>query len=194
MDTTTNSKIQYNGIILLTAYLQRIYVEETIYVRIEQTNTSRLELTKTLLDDTYMIQGMFEQTKALTEGQTKKLASITQHMQQLMRGYFKESAPSTTDKIAIVGSSLYGEQTMNNGILRLGELFDEEINKDFHMRKKLYEDRIKVIDGIVHMFTNKKEIEENLLKPIDKWYADICNQQQYILSDTMKIGEMIGFE
>lgn len=192
MTTKIDASIQYNGIMLLTSYLQRLYVSESIYIKLNGTAETRFEQTKQLLDDTSIIRAMFEQTKQLTPEQQQKLKSISAHTKQLMEGYFKAGSHSLNDKIAIVGSSLYGEQAMNSGIIRLGQLFGQDINKDYTMREKMYEDRTKVIDVIVHTLARKEPLDEQMLTPINKWYEGILKQQQAILEDMRKIEEMIG--
>lgn len=63
---TNNATAQYNGIILLTGYLQRLFVAETIYRRTnEPYHPERFEQIKSLMDETYSIIPIFEQTKSL---------------------------------------------------------------------------------------------------------------------------------
>ena len=192
--TTMDAKTQYNGIILLTSYLQRIFVAETIYRKCSQHHSAaRFELSQALLDEVHTIVPVFEETKNLTDAQIQQLQVITNRTIDLMQGYFKLMPQNFNDKLAVVGSSLYGEQLMNSGILRLGELFGIDINKDFHMRVKFYEDRTKVIDVIVHQISDGGHPDESIVKPIETWYNDIISQKDHILNDMDQITQMIGF-
>ncbi|SOC06337.1 hypothetical protein SAMN05880501_104250 [Ureibacillus xyleni] len=191
---TNNATKQYNGIILLTGYLQRLFVAETIYERIgEHYDPERMAIIHNLLDETYKVLPVFEQTHTLTETQKVQLQVITEQVEQLMQSYFKPMAVSFNYKLAIVGSSLYAEQKVNAGIIRLGEVFKVEVNRDFHQRVKFYEQRTKMIDYLVGMLHQKKEIEEQFMKPVDPWFDDVMRNKDYILSDMKQIGELIEF-
>lgn len=192
--TTMDAKTQYNGIILLTSYLQRIFVAETIYRKCSQHHSaSRFELSQALLDEVHTIIPVFEETKSLDEAQIEQLQVMTNKTIDLMHGYFMLMPQNFIDKLALVGSSLYGEQLMNSGILRLGELFGIDMNKDFHMRVKFYEDRTKVIDVIVQQISDGKHLDEAVVKPIETWYNDILRQKVHVLNDIDQIAQMIGF-
>lgn len=192
--TTMDAKTQYNGIILLTSYLQRIFVAETIYRKCSQHHSaSRFELSQALLDEVHTIIPVFEETKSLDEAQIEQLQVMTNKTIDLMHGYFMLMPQNFIDKLTLVGSSLYGEQLMNSGILRLGELFDIDMNKDFHMRVKFYEDRTKVIDVIVQQISDGKQLDEAIVKPIETWYSDILHQKEHVLKDMDQIAQMIGF-
>ena len=192
--TTMDAKTQYNGIILLTSYLQRIIVAETIYRKCSQHHSaSRFELSQALLDEVHTIIPVFEETKSLDEAQIEQLQVMTNKTIDLMHSYFKLMPQNFIDKLALVGSSLYGEQLMNSGILRLGELFGIDMNKDFHMRVKFYEDRTKVIDVIVQQISDGKQLDEAIVKPIETWYNDILHQKEHVLKDMDQIAQMIGF-
>lgn len=196
--TNNDPKIQFNGMILLNSYLQRVFVAETIYHRLSKNeaydyNAARYEEAKKLMDETHNLLPVFEETKELTMAQKQQLQLITEKAQSLMQDYFKQMPLSFQDKLALVGSTLYGEQMMNNGILRLGEVFNIEVNKDFQMRTKFYEDRIKMIDFIVNSLYQNKSVEEDLLKPVEALFSDVLRQKEHILGDMKKIEEMIGF-
>ncbi|MEK4229473.1 hypothetical protein [Solibacillus sp. FSL H8-0538] len=192
--TNNDPKTQYNGIILLTSYLQRVFVAETIYQRVKKGHLGiRYSEAKALLDETYTILPVVEKTKQLSVAQKAQLQLITEKTLALMKGYFKQMPLSFNDKLALVGSSLYGEQMMNNGVIRLGKLFNVEVNKDFHMRTQFYEDRTKMVDFLVNSIHHNEQPDVNLVKPIETWVVDILRQKDYVLADMNKISEMIGF-
>jgi|SRR5690554_354327 len=190
---TVEAQRAYNGIVLLVSYLQRIYVTEKIYHHLnEPHDPARLEEVKELFDDTLAMVPIFEQTKFLADTQVDKLRRVTAQMESYMTTYFKNS-PSFEDKLALVGSSIYAEQNINNGIIRLGQVFNVEINKDFQKRIKFYEERTKMIDIIVSALKNKKPLEEQAEKLIESWYDNVMKNKELILNDMKKIGQLIGF-
>lgn len=186
---------QYNGMILLTGYLQRLFVAESIFHRLcKDYEAERFEKAKVLLDETYTILPVFEETYLLTDEQKGQLAAIANQTEELMTSYFKEGTYSLSQKIAIVGSSLYSEQHVNAGIIRLGELFNVEVNRDFHMRIKFYEQRTKMIDYLVQMLENKEQPEEPMLKVIDSLFNDVMRNKEFILNDFNQIATMLEFD
>ncbi|ATP40442.1 transcriptional regulator [Solibacillus sp. R5-41] len=192
MTNDYEASIHYNGIILLTAYLQRQFVYETVQVRLHNASDDKLKKVKDCLDRTHAMLKLFEETKSLLEGQTNKLKSFSEQVTLMMQNYIKEE-PSFTERLAVVGSTLYAEQMMNNGIIRLGQVFQQNVGKDFTARTKFYEDRTKVIDIIVHLLADGKEVEEAMMQQIDKWYEGIAGQKNNILGDMKKINEMLDY-
>lgn len=82
---------QYNGLILLTGYLQRLFVAETIYRRLnEPHDPERFKLAKSLLDEAYTIVPVFERAQSLTIEQKEQLVLIIKQTKKLMATYFKE--------------------------------------------------------------------------------------------------------
>ncbi|WP_042472985.1 hypothetical protein [Bacillus ndiopicus] len=184
---------QYNGLILLASYIQRIYIAEKINERIgEQTNPARLQTAKTYLDELNMIMPLFEQTRELTDTQLKRIKEITTATKHLMDGYFPQQPTTFAEKLSIVGSSLYGEQSMNAGVLRLGQLFQKEVGKDFEMRVKFYEERTRFIDAVVHTLHNKEEVEESLQQILANWFEGIWANRNYVLQDIGKIDQFLA--
>ena len=187
-------KAQYNGIILLTGYLQRVFVAETILERIgEPFDQKRYDLAKGLLDEVYTIIPVVEATKALTIEQKKQLELIAEQAEALMQNYFKELPLTFKEKLAIVGSSLYAEQHVNAGIVRIGELFDIKVNKDFHQRVKFYEQRTKMIDYLVFTLNQNEMPEEQFMKPIDPWFNDVMRNKAFILEDFKQVAQLLEF-
>ncbi len=161
-------------------------------MRLNKREAATLTEVKNIFDSINAIVPVFEQTKKLTDGQLQSLLALTARVKQLMNSYFSPLNTAFSYKLAIVGSSLYGEQQMNNGVIRLGELFNENINRDFFMRVKMYEDRTKMIDFIVHLYSEGKNPEDSILSIIEQWYEGIVRQQKHILQDIDKIAPMLS--
>lgn|SRR5690606_9832495 len=187
------ASIHYNGIILLSAYLQRQYVYRTIQVRLNGASEEPLNKVKSMLEHTELMLNIFEESKELMDGQRNKLKSFADEVALLMQNYIKEN-PDFKERLAVVGSTLYSEQTMNNGIIKLGYIFKQNIGKDFPARVKFYEERTKVIDVMVQLVSEGKEIEKGMQDILNKWYDGIANQKKGIMEDLSKINEMLDFK
>lgn len=184
----------YNGIVLLTGYLQRLYVFENIHHELNLPHDSeRIQKVKELFDDTLAMLPIFEQAKELAPTQVNKLKSVTNEVESLMASYFKDEPVSFQEKLAYVGSSLYAEQHVNLGIIRLGKVFQVEVNRDFEMRTKFYEERTKFIDTIVSLIKKNQQIEDKAMEIIESWYTNVKNNKENILNDLKLISTLIGF-
>lgn len=193
MTNQYEASIHYNGIILLTAYLQRQFVYETIEVRLSGANDEKLKKVKDMMDHTYAMLKLFEETKSLMDGQKNKLVTFADEITFMMQNYI-EDEPTFNERLAVVGSTLYAEQMMNNGIIQLCHVFNQEVKKDYTERVKFYADRTKAIDIIVHMLSEGKEVEQAMLDQIDKWYEGIAKQKTNILQDIKKVNEMLNYK
>ncbi|AMO85453.1 hypothetical protein B857_02614 [Solibacillus isronensis B3W22] len=187
------ASVHYNGIILLSAYLQRQYVYRTIQVRLNGASEEPLNKVKNMLEHTELMLNIFEESKELMEGQRNKLKSFADEVALLMQNYIKEE-PDFKERLAVVGSTLYSEQLMNNGIIKLGYIFKQNIGKDFPARVKFYEERTKVIDVMVQLVSEGKEIEKGMQDILNKWYDGIAIQKKGIMEDLSKINEMLDFK
>lgn len=191
---TMDARKVYNGIVLLTGYLQRLYVFENIHHQLNLPHDSeRIQKVKELFDNTLAMLPIFEQAKELAPTQVNKLKSVTNEVESLMASYFKDEPVSFQEKLAYVGSSLYAEQHVNLGIIRLGKVFQVEVNRDFEMRTKFYEERTKFIDTIVSLIKKNQQIEDKAMEIIESWYTNVKNNKENILNDLKLISTLIGF-
>lgn len=187
------ASIHYNGIILLASYLQRLYVYETIQVKINGATDEKLKKVQGMFEHSEMMVKIFEETKSLMDGQRDKLKSFAGEVTLLMQDYIKDE-PDFNERLAVVGSTLYGEQMMNFGVIKLGHIFKQNVGKDFPARAKFYEDRTKAVDLMVHLVAQGDTIEEGMQDLINKWYVGIAAQKGGILTDIRKINEMLDFK
>lgn len=194
MEMSNEGKKAYNGIVLLTGYLQRLYVFENIHHQLNIPHVpERINQIKELFDDTLAMVPIFEQTKELAPTQINKLKSITSQVEDLMSSYFKEEPFTLKEKVAYVSSSLYAEQHVNAGILRLGKVFNVEVNKDFMMRTKFYDERTKFMNIVVQKIKNNEQLEDKAVEIIEHWFINVIKNKESILNDLKTIGNLIGF-
>ncbi|HWL25855.1 MAG TPA: hypothetical protein VNR38_19245 [Ureibacillus sp.] len=190
-----NVTAQYHGMIILTGYLQRLFVAETIYRRLnEPYNQERFDQIKALMDEAYTIIPVYEQTGSLTMAQKIELKFILQKTEELMSSYFKQMPLSYNQKLAIVGSSLYADQHVNAGIVRLGEIFQIDVGEDYKQRLEFYEERTELIDYIVYVLHHNDQPNVQATQQIDPWFNGIMKNKSLIDDDIKKIRNLIGFD
>lgn len=187
----TAQRVQYNGMLLLASYVQRLHVYYATLQHVEQKQYPQLQQQKEAFDSINAIMPMFEATKTLTMTQFNKMQELTTSTIEAMQHYFQPLNTSFGYKVAIVTSTLFGEQMMNNGVIRLSHLFKEEISPDFDRRVKFYEDRTKMMQIVVMLLKDGKMPEDDIVKTVEKFYDGIMNNKQVILEDLQKISPMI---
>ena len=187
----TAQRVQYNGMLLLASYVQRLHVFYATLQHVEQKQYKELQQQKEAFDSINAIMPMFEATKTLTMTQFDKMQELTTSTIEAMKHYFQPLNTTFGYKVAVVTSTFFGEQMMNNGIIRLSHIFKEEISKDFERRVKFYEERTKMMQIVVVLLKDGKMPEDDIVKTVEKFYEGIMKNQQLIIDDLQKISPMI---
>ncbi|MGM9949728.1 MAG: hypothetical protein ACI33P_06360 [Lysinibacillus sp.] len=187
------AKIQYNGMLLLASYVQRLFVNEQVKGRLEE-ESEQLGMVKDYFDSINAIMPMFTQTKVLTVSQGEKLGSILTSVKGMMKHYFEPLNTSYEYQLRIVTSTLFAEKLMINGIIHLGKLFNEDVGTDIQRRVKFYEERTTTVNKLVAAQQAGMAPTEEVKSIIGSWYEGIIKQQDNILKDMEKIAPMIGIK
>ena len=185
------AKIQYNGMLLLASYVQRLFVAEQVKGRLGEEST-QLSTVKDYFDSINAIMPMYTQTKMLTVTQGEKLSEILHGVKNMMSDYFEPLNTSYEYKLRIVTSTLFAEKLMISGIIHLGEIFNEDVGSDFQKRKKFYEERTTLVNKLVAAHVARNAPTEQVISVINTWFEGILKQQEHILKDMNKIAPMIG--
>ena len=182
-----HAKTQYNGIILLSSYIHRLFVQQSIEIRLLNEKTHwKLDQYKEMLNDVSLMMSMFEQTKDLTVNQHDKLIEIYSQTNDQFSKYFKPE-PTFLEKVAIVASSFYGERHLNEKIIHLSKLFDVTIASDYEERIQFYDERIKLMDFVVHALSQGDDLKLDLVQQIEMWYSNVNAIKQPIMDDLSKV-------
>ena len=185
------AKIQYNGMLLLASYVQRLFVAEQVKGRLGEEST-QLSIVKDYFDSINAIMPMYTQTKMLTVTQGEKLSEILHGVKNMMSDYFEPLNTSYEYKLRIVTSTLFAEKLMISGIIHLGEIFNEDVGSDFQKREKFYEERTTLVNKLVAAHVARNAPTEQVVSVINTWFEGILKQQEHILKDMNKIAPMIG--
>ena len=185
------AKVQYNGMLLLASYVQRLFVAEQVKGRLGEEST-QLSTVKDYFDSINAIMPMYTQTKMLTVTQGEKLSEILHGVKNMMSDYFEPLNTSYEYKLRIVTSTLFAEKLMISGIIHLGEIFNEDVGSDFQKREKFYEERTTLVNKLVAAHVARNAPTEQVVSVINTWFEGILKQQEHILKDMNKIAPMIG--
>lgn len=182
------AKAQYNGIILLSSYIHRLFVQQSVEVRlVENRQDTKQKRYKEMLDDLALIMSMFEQTKDLTIGQYNKLIQLYDETSHHFSQFFKKEPTNLSQKAAIVTASFYAERHLNEKIIHLSKLFDATIASDYEKRIQFYDERIKLMDFVVHALSLGEDLKPELVQQIELWYTNVISIKDPIIDDLSKV-------
>lgn len=182
------AKSQYNGIILLSSYIHRLYVQQSVEVRlVEKRQHTKEKPYKEMLDDLALIISMFEQTKDLTVGQYNKLIQLYDETSHHFPQFFKLEPTNFSGKVAIVTASFYAERHLNEKIIHLSKLFDAKIASDYEKRIQFYNERIKLMNFVVHALSQGDNLKPELKQQIESWYSNVISIKNPIIDDLNKV-------
>ena len=187
------AKTQYNGIILLSSYIHRLFVQQSVAIRLlDEKQETKLNMFKGMLDDLALITSMFEQTKDLTVDQYKKLMAIYEKTNEQFPHFFKFEPTILSEKVAIIAASFYSERHLNEKIIHLSKLFDETITSDYEKRIQFYDNRIQLMDFVVHALSQGDDLKPELVQQIELWYNNVTSIKEPIIDDLSKVPMLLA--
>lgn len=189
---------QYNGLVLLNGYLQRLYVFEKTKgllnngsFNVEKIDTITQQLKK-VLD----IAEVFNSKKSLDEPNKNSLLEIAHIAEELCEEYKNEMIKSKSfkEELAVTASAIYAEEHINNGIIQMGELFNPEVKDRFMQHILYYRNRVAVVNSVVQKETDGTEqlLEDTF--QIKTWFIQTLQNAEYISKDFESIKEYLRSE
>lgn len=193
-----NAATQYNGLVLLNGYLQRLYVFEKTKGLLNNGafNVEKIDIITQQLKKVLEIAEVFNRKKCLDEPNRNNLLEIANIAEELSEKYKNDIINSHTfkDELAVTASTIYAEEHINNGIIQMGELFNPEVKDRFMQHILYYRDRVALVNFVVQ---KELEGEENLQKDKDQivtWYNETIQNSQYISKDFESINEYLDVQ
>lgn len=190
-----NAAIQYNGLVLLYGYLQRLYVHERTKGLLDNGafNVEKIDIITQHLKKIHDITDVFDNNKKLDETNQALLLDIANVCSEMSDEYKNEILNSKTfkDELAVVASTIYAEEHINNGIIKMGELFNPEIQDRFMQQILYYRNRVALVNAVVQKETEGKEISEKEKEQIKNWYVETSQTSSYMKKDFDSIKEYI---
>lgn len=186
------AKAQYNGMILLTSYTYRLFVQQGVMLKLKNIESDELyDKTKDTLDSLFLIISMFEQTKDLTIGQQAKIMELYEETKEQFQTFFGTEPLPFEEKAAIVTACFYGERYMNSKILHMSAIFNTDISNDFAKRMKFYDERIKLMDFTTHALSLGDPIDPKLTEKIESWYQNVASVKVQVSKDLERVPQFL---
>ncbi|GKW46434.1 hypothetical protein [Planococcus sp. NCCP-2050] len=186
-------EIQYNGIVLLYGYLQRLFVYGKVKSMLGAVpETLEIDSLPSLLDKTSEIFQHFDTKNGLSKEQQQELLAILATVKKLMpHTVEKTEKPELADQLAVAGAALYAEEYINNGIIHLGMLFNPTIADRFRQHIPHFQNRVNGINSFVDKAANGKSLSTDELAQLDTWYTDVMKNAANIPADFQSIYKYI---
>lgn len=187
-------EIQYNGIVLLYGYLQRLFVYGKVKSMLGTVpETLEIDSLPSLLDKASEIFQHFDTKNGLSKEQQQELLAILATVKKLVpHTVEKTEKPELADQLAAAGAALYAEEYINNGIIHLGMLFNPTIADRFRQHIPHFQNRVNGINSFVDKAANEKSLSTDELAQLETWYADVMKNAANIPADFQSIYKYIN--
>lgn len=187
-------ELQYNGIVLLYGYLQRLFVYGKVKSMLDTVpETLEIDSLPSLLDKTSKIIQNFDTTNGLSKEQQQELLAILSTIKKLVPPTLEvEKEPVLADQLAVAGASVYAEEYINNGIIHLGTLFNPSIADRFRQHIPHFQNRVNRINSLVDKAAHQHNLSEEENAQVSTWYTDVMKNAKNIGSDFQIIYKYIN--
>lgn len=193
-----NAATQYNGLVLLNGYLQRLYVFEKTKGILNNGafNVEKIDIITQQLKKVLEIAEVFNSKKSLDEPNKNILLEIAHITEQLSEEYINEMTRSNSfkEELAVTASAIYAEEHINNGIIQMGELFNPEVKDRFMQHILYYRDRVALVNLVVQKESEGVELLQEDKEQIETWYNETIQNSQYISKDFESINEYLDVQ
>lgn len=187
-------EIQYNGIVLLYGYLQRLFVYGKVKSMLGTVpETLEIDSLPSLLDKTSETFQNFDTKSGLSQKQQQELLAILATVKKLVPQTLEtDENPALADQLAVAGAALYAEEYINNGIIHLGMLFNPSIADRFRQHIPHFQNRVNGINSFVDKAANHENLSADENAQLEAWYADAMKNAKNIGTDFQSIYKYIN--
>jgi hypothetical protein len=181
-----DKRFQLNGLVLLYAYLQRVFVHAKVSAgAIPDPVPELLDVAGTAIQS-------FDQDAGLSGEERRRLLDLTGEARSLMREHLPRPDAELPEQLASVAAALYAEEHVNNGIIHMGDIYDPEVADRFRQRIPHFRDQIAVITDFVGKATDGVPLTAEENAKLDSWFADVTGSAENIEQDFRQIEQYLG--
>ena len=179
---------QYNGLVLLYAYLQRAYVHHrTLDLLAAPADPRAAQQLPSLLDRVGGAMIAFEKDAGLTAEDARAMRDIVDEARPLVQGCLPQPGDSPQRQLAAVVSAVYAEEHVNTGIVRMGELLDPDIADRFRQRIPFFRSRVALVRSWVEKATKRHELTPDEAAERDRLLSDVTVASRSVDADLRTI-------
>lgn len=187
------AEAQFNGVVLLYGYLQRLFVYGKIKSLVgTKPEELKLERLSSHLDAASAVFGNFDRQNGLTKIQKQQMLDALQTAEELMPLTLNApKEPQLEDQLAVAGAALYAEEYINNGLMHFGKLFNPQVEDRFRQHIPYFQNRVNSINYFVEKVENQKSLAFNETKQLTSWYKDVLGNAAHISDDFQQIHQYL---
>lgn len=187
------AEAQFNGVVLLYGYLQRLFVYGKIKSLVgTKPEELKLERLSSHLDAASSVFGNFDRQNGLTKIQKQQMLVALQTIEELMPLTLKvPEEPQLEDQLAVAGAALYAEEYINNGLMHFGKLFNPQVEDRFRQHIPYFQNRVNSINYFVEKAENQKSLAFHETKQLTKWYEDVLANAADAAEDLRQIHQYL---
>ena len=179
---------QYNGLVLLYAYLQRAYVHHrTLDLLAAPADPRAAQQLPSLLDRVGGAMSAFDKDAGLTAEDARAMQDIVDEARPLVQGCLPQTGDSPQRQLAAIVSAVYAEEHVNTGIVRMGELLDPDIADRFRQRIPFFRSRVALVSGWVEKATKGHELTPDEAAERDRLLSDVTVASRSVDADLRTI-------
>lgn len=177
-------RLQFNGLVLLYGYLQRIYVHDQVLAMLgEQGSPSTADDLPPMLALVGGAMRSFDPEGGLSPDEVHDLESVVDAAQPLVAGCLPQPGDSPGHQLAAVSAAVYAEDHVNNGIVRMGDLLDPDVADRFRQRIPSFRNRVAVVTNWVERAADHQSLTAEEASERDRLLADVTVAAPNVESD-----------
>ncbi|MEC3982564.1 hypothetical protein [Amycolatopsis sp. H20-H5] len=187
------TRYQLNGLILLYAYLQRVFVHDRVGAGFPGAAArTGPDPIPGLLDGVGTAIKTFDKDAGLSAEDGKRLLETTGSARSLMRAHLPRPDAALPEQLASVAAALYAEEHVNNGLVHLGDIFDPEVADQFRQRIPQFRTQVGVITGYVGKVTGGEPLTGEENAQLGSWFTNVTGSAAHIEQDFQRIEQYLG--
>jgi hypothetical protein len=184
---------QYNGLVLLHAYLQRVYVYcRTLDMLEAPTDPGVLEQLSPLLDQVRSTMTTFDKDLGLTAADGQVLRGVVEQTRSLVQPCLPCDGDSPQRQLASVVSVVYAEEHVNNGIISMGDLMDPDMADRFRQQTPFFRHRVAMVSGWVQKAVDGRDLTPEESAERDTLLAEVTAGARGVEADLRTIAEYLA--
>jgi hypothetical protein len=184
---------QYNGLVLLHAYLQRAHIHQrTLALLAAPADPRAAQQLPSLLDRVRGAMSAFDKDAGLTVDDARAMQHIVDAARPLVQECLPRDGDSPQRQLAAVVSAVHAEEHVNSGIVRMGELLDPDIADRFRQRIPFFRSRVALVCGWVEKATKRHELTPDEAAERDRLLSDVTVSSRGVDADLRTITHYLG--
>ncbi|QIS14270.1 hypothetical protein [Nocardia arthritidis] len=185
-------KAQLNGLVVLYAYLQRIFMYDKVIAGLGAAPVAGDGWDwPACLDEVGVVIGRFDRLAGLSDPDVTRLLDILGEVRAAMRRRRPDPDASLPERLAAVAGDLHGGMHSNDGIVFWGETFDSTVADRYRQRTRTHRSMVNTINGYVAKATDGGVLTADDLARVDAWFTKVCTGSPGIERDLTRAGELL---